>query len=159
MSIRQPPVRRYLECGAKGAARRREEEAMKYMLTLVGPETDWGDITPEEARQNMARWDAYTAELREAGAMIAGEGLQESATATTVRFGAGDEQVTVDGPFAETKEKIGGFYLIDVADLDSALEWARKLPLRPDWAAEVRPVMDYEAAGGSAEHVSEEVAS
>ena len=57
---------------------------MKYMLTLVGPETDWGDITPEEARRNMARWDAYTAELREAGAMIAGEGLQESATATTV---------------------------------------------------------------------------
>jgi hypothetical protein len=159
MSIRQPPVRRYLECGAKGAARRREEEAMKYMLTLVGPETDWGDITPVEARRNMARWDAYTAELREAGAMIAGEGLQESATATTVRFGAGDEQVTVDGPFAETKEQIGGFYLIDVADLDSALEWARKLPLRPDWAAEVRPVMDYEAAGGSAEHVSEEVAS
>jgi hypothetical protein len=159
MSIRQPPVRRYLECGAKGAARRREEEAMKYMLTLVGPETDWGDITPEEARRNMARWDAYTAELRVAGAMIAGEGLQESATATTVRFGAGDEQVTVDGPFAETKEQIGGFYLIDVADLDSALEWARKLPLRPDWAAEVRPVMDYEAAGGSAEHVSEEVAS
>jgi len=49
---------------------------MKYMLTLVGPETDWGDITPEEARQNMARWDAYTAELREAGAMVAGEGLQ-----------------------------------------------------------------------------------
>ena len=88
---------------------------MKYMLTLVGPETDWGDITPEEARQNMARWDAYTAELREAGAMVAGEGLQESATATTVRFGAGGEPVTVDGPFAETKEQIGGFYLIDVA--------------------------------------------
>jgi len=132
---------------------------MKYMLTLVGPETDWGDITPEEARQNMARWDAYTAELREAGAMVAGEGLQESATATTVRFGAGDEQVTVDGPFAETKEQIGGFYLIDVADFDAALEWARKLPLRTDWAAEVRPVMDYEAAGGSTEHASEEVAS
>jgi hypothetical protein len=143
----------------EGRRPRREEEAMKYMLTLVGPETDWGDITPEEARQNMARWDAYTAELREAGAMVAGEGLQESATATTVRFGAGGEPVTVDGPFAETKEQIGGFYLIDVPDLDSALEWARKLPLRPDWAAEVRPVMDYEAAGGSTEHVSEEVAS
>jgi hypothetical protein len=90
--------------------------------------------------------------------MVAGEGLQESATATTVRFGAGGEPVTVDGPFAETKEQIGGFYLIDVPDLDSALEWARKLPLRPDWAAEVRPVMDYEAAGGSTEHLSEEVA-
>ena len=69
---------------------------MKYMLTLVGPETDWGDITPEEARQNMARWDAYTAELREAGAMVAGEGLQESATATTVRFGAGGVEVAED---------------------------------------------------------------
>ena len=120
---------------------------MKYMLTLVGPETDWGDITPEEARQNMARWDAYTAELREAGAMVAGEGLQESATATTVRFGAGGEPVTVDGPFAETKEQIGGFYLIEAANLDEALEWGKKVPVGEGNSVEVRPVMDFTEFG------------
>lgn len=114
---------------------------MKYMLTLVGPETDWGDITPEEARRNMARWDAYTAELREAGAMIAGEGLQESATATTVRFGAGDEQVTVDGPFAETKEQLGGYYLLEATDLNDAIKVAARIPGARTGSIEVRPIM------------------
>lgn len=128
---------------------------MKYMLTIAGEEVDWSDITPEQMRENMARWDAYTAELREAGSFVAGEGLQERATATTIRFGPGGEQVTVDGPYAETKEQIGGFYLIDVADLDSALEWARKLPVQEGGLVEVRPVMDYEAAGGSSEHARE----
>ncbi|HET6831075.1 MAG TPA: YciI family protein [Solirubrobacterales bacterium] len=131
---------------------------MKYMLTIAGPEIDWSDITPEQMRESMGRWDAYTAELRAAGAMVAGEGLQPSSTATTIRF-AGDEPITVDGPFAETKEQIGGFYLIDVEDLDAALEWARKQPVREGGMVEVRPVMDYEAAGGSSEHTSEEVAS
>jgi hypothetical protein len=130
---------------------------MKYMLTIAGPEIDWGEITPEEGRENMARWDAYTAELRAAGAMVAGEGLQPTSTATTVRFD-GEERITVDGPFAETKEQIGGFYLIDVDDLDAALEWARKQPVREGGMVEVRPVMDYEAAGSS-EHASEGAAS
>jgi hypothetical protein len=130
---------------------------MKYMLTIAGPEIDWSEITPEQMRESMAGWDAYTAELRAAGAFVAGEGLQPSATATTVRF-AGDERITVDGPFAETKEQIGGFYLIDVADLDAALEWARKQPVREGGLVEVRPVMDYDAAGSS-EHTSAEVAS
>jgi len=131
---------------------------MKYMLTIAGPETDWSDITPEQMRANMARWDAYTADLRAAGAFVAGEGLQASSTATTVRFD-GDERITVDGPFAETKEQIGGFYLIDVDDLDAALEWARRQPVREGGVVEVRAVMDYEAAGGSTEHTSEGVAS
>ena len=78
----------------------------------------------------MGRWEAYTQELVDAGAFLAGEGLQESATATTVRIGDGDERIVTDGPFAETKEQVGGFYLIECDDLDQALEWAKKVPLR-----------------------------
>ncbi len=130
---------------------------MKYMLTLFTEERSWEDTDPAEAGAAMAAWDAYTRELRETGALVAGEGLAPSATATTIRLS--DEHLVTDGPYAETKEQLGGFYLIDVADLDAALEWAHKIPM-PGGAVEVRPVMDYEAAGGSDEHAtSEEVAS
>lgn len=131
---------------------------MRYMLTIIGEEPDWGDATPEEMRANMAQWGKYTEELTNAGAMVAGEGLQPSATATTIRIGEGDERITVDGPFAETKEQLGGFYLIDVDDLDTALEWARKIPARGG-AIEVRPVLDYEAMAGSGEPAGAEAAS
>jgi hypothetical protein len=134
-----------------------EEAKMRYMLTIIGEEPDWSDATPDDMRANMARWGAYTEELTSAGAMVAGEGLQPSATATTIRFGEGDERITVDGPFAETKEQVGGFYLIDVDDLDTALEWARKIPANGG-GIEVRPVLDYEAMAGG-ETASAEVAS
>jgi hypothetical protein len=119
---------------------------MKYMLTLIGEEGGWEDVTPEQMKAEMGRWDAYTQELKDAGAFVAGEGLQESATATTVRVGADDERIVTDGPFAETKEQIGGFYLLECDDLDEALEWAKKVPVRGG-GIEVRPVMDYEAYG------------
>ena len=119
---------------------------MKYMLTIIGEETDWSEVSPEQAKAAMAGWDAYTSELREAGAFVAGEGLQPSATATTVKLRGDEEPITVDGPFAETKEQLGGFYLLECGDLDEALAWARKIPM-PGGTVEVRPVMDYEAAG------------
>ena len=78
----------------------------------------------------MDRWSAYGQELVLAGAFIVGEALQESATATTVRIGDDDERMVTDGPFAETKEQVGGFYLIECADLDEAIGWAKKVPLR-----------------------------
>jgi hypothetical protein len=127
---------------------------MKYMLTFFGEEGDWGDVSPEEMQAQMKRWDDYTAALKESGSFIAGEGLQPSSTATTVKYQEGADPITVDGPFAETKEQLGGFYLIDVEDLDAALEWARRVPARSGSGTEVRPVMDYEAIGGSAEHTS-----
>ena len=96
--------------------------------------------------------------MRDAGAFVAGEGLQPSATATTVKLRGDEEPITVDGPFAETKEQLGGFYLIETQDLDAALEWARKIPAQPGWSIEVRPVMDYEASG-SEEHTSTEAVS
>ena len=102
---------------------------MKYMLTLIGEEGGWEDVTPEQMKAEIDRWEEFGKALEEAGAFIAGEGLQESATATTVRIGDGDERVVTDGPFAETKEQVGGFYLIECENLDEALEWAKKVPV------------------------------
>ena len=119
---------------------------MKYMLIIAGHEGGWEDRTPEEAKAEMGRWFAYTQELEDAGALLAGEGLQESATATTVRIQENGERVVTDGPFAETKEQVGGFYLIEAANLDEALEWAKKIPARAG-NIEVRPVMDYTVPG------------
>jgi hypothetical protein len=116
---------------------------MKYMLVLVAEEGGWQDATPEQMQEEMGRWDAFTQEAKDRGAFVAGEGLQESGTATTVRFNDGDTTVT-DGPFAETKEQVGGFYLLECKDLDEALDYARKVPYRSG-SVEVRPVMDYEA--------------
>ncbi len=86
---------------------------MRYMLTLIGEEGGWEDATPEQMRAQMGRWDAYTESLRDAGAFVAGEGLQDSPTATTIRIQSDGERVVTDGPFAETKEQVGGFYLLE----------------------------------------------
>ena len=118
---------------------------MKYLLALISEEGGLRDASPEEMKAVMDSWAAYSQQTVDAGAFVAGEGLQESATATTVRFRDGEQLVT-DGPFAETKEQLGGFYLLECKNLDEALEWARKIPFT-NGAVEVRPVMDYEAVG------------
>ena len=118
---------------------------MKYMLTLIGEEGGWDDVTPEQMQAEMSRWEEFGKELEQAGAFIAGEGLQESATATTVRL-EGDERLVTDGPFAETKEQVGGFYLLECENLDEAIAWAKKVPLSGG-GIEVRPVMDYTQYG------------
>jgi hypothetical protein len=119
---------------------------MKYMLALFGDESAWEDVSPEDMRAAMEPWNRFEQELADAGAKIAGEGLQPSATATTVKLAEGEPVVT-DGPFAETKEQLGGFYLLECKDLDEALEWAKKVPLQAGGSIEVRPVMDYEQFG------------
>ena len=123
---------------------------MKYLLTLSGPEGGMEDATPEEMKAQMDRWEAFTQETVDRGAFVSGEGLQPSSTATTVHVsdGGATREVT-DGPFAESKEVLGGFYLLECKDLDEALEWAKKVPVRAG-RIEVRPVMDYEAAGAEA---------
>jgi hypothetical protein len=119
---------------------------MKYTLLLYGDESRWADMTPEATAEDMKLWGAFYEELTEAGAYIAGEALDATASATTVRIKAG-EVVHTDGPFAETREQLGGFYLLECPDLDAALAWAAKVPdLGEGGAIEVRPVMDYEAA-------------
>ena len=127
---------------------------MKYLFTLFVDETRFEDRTPEQMRENMKRWDAFTREAIDAGVHLGGEGLQPSATATTIRVG-GAEPIVTDGPFAESKEQLGGYYLLDCENLDDALAWAKKIPLEQG-GIEIRPVMDYEAAGSEV-HTSGEV--
>jgi len=122
---------------------------MKYLLTLWGDESRYAELTPEQIQENMKHWDAYTIETKDAGAFLGGEGLQPTATATTVKIDASGDHIVSDGPFAETKEQLGGFYLLDCENLDDAIAWAKKIPM-PGGKVEVRPVMDYEAAGSGA---------
>jgi hypothetical protein len=116
------------------------------MLTLIGPEGGYEDITPEQIKDEMKNWEAFGKESMDAGVFIAGEGLQPTDTAKTVHGGRDEERVITDGPFAETKEQIGGFYLLECKDLDEALDWAKRVPIRAG-AIEVRPVMDYSEYG------------
>ena len=102
------------------------------------------EATPEQIQQTMAAYGAFGQEIEEKGVHVAGEGLQPTATATTVRVRDGERLIT-DGPFAETKEQLGGFYLLDCKDLDEAIGWAAKIPGAQSGHVEVRPVMDYEA--------------
>ena len=121
---------------------------MRYLLLLGGTEgEDQGSIPPEQMAAVMEPWDRFGKELSEAGAFISGEGLHPSATATTVWHRAGGERIVTDGPFAETKEQIGGFYLLECKDLDEALAWAKKVPIGEGSAVEVRPVMDFSEFG------------
>ena len=120
---------------------------MKYLLALFADESGWDDVTPEQMQEGMEPWNRFERELYDSGAHVAGEGLRPSSEARTVKLVEGGEPLVTDGPFAETKEQLGGFYLIDVAGMDEALEWAKKVPLRPGASIEVRPVMDYEQFG------------
>jgi len=112
---------------------------MQFMLALIAEERSWEDVTPEEVKKNLADMGQFNAELTAAGAMVTGAGLQERATGTTVHYGEGEPLVT-DGPFAETKEQLSGFWIIDVENLDEALAWAKKIPFTSDHV-EIRPMV------------------
>ena len=118
---------------------------MQYMLLIYGDENGGGAGTEEEQQAEMAKWFAYTEEMRSAGVMKAGDALQPTATATSVRDEGGEALVT-DGPFAETKEQRGGFYILDVADLDEAIKWAHKCPGARTGTIELRPIMVFDNA-------------
>jgi hypothetical protein len=120
---------------------------MKYVLALIGDESGWEDVSPEDMKAGMEPWNRFDQELVDAGVKVAGEGLQPSSTATTVKVGEGTDRTVTDGPYAETKEQLGGFYLLECENLDEALEWAKKVPLQPGGSIEVRPVMNYEEFG------------
>jgi hypothetical protein len=119
---------------------------MKYLLALFGDESSYGDRTPEQQAEAMKAWDAYTSAVIDAGVHLGGEGLQPSSTATTIQIRESEDPIVSDGPFAETKEQLLGYYLLDCKDLDDALAWAKRIPM-PGGTVELRPVMDYEAAG------------
>ncbi len=112
---------------------------MQFMLALIAEERSWEDVSPDEVKKNLAEMGQFNAELTEAGAMVFGGGLQERATGTTVHYGDGEPLVT-DGPFAETKEQLSGFWVIDVESLDEALAWAKKIPFDSNHV-EIRPMV------------------
>jgi hypothetical protein len=125
---------------------------MKFLLSIYTDESSFADATPEDASKMTAAYSVLTREMEAAGIVLGGEGLQPTSTATTVRVRDGERLLT-DGPFAETREALGGFYLIDVDDLDAALGWAAKIPGAAWGSVEVRPVMTYDGADSpSADH-------
>jgi hypothetical protein len=128
---------------------------MRYLLTIYGDESGWNDVTPEQSQHIMAAYGAFGQEAQAAGVLLGGEGLQPTSTATTVRVRDG-EALTTDGPFAETREQLGGYYLLECKDLDEAIGWAAKIPGAQDGSVEVRPVMDYEAMGREEAHTQSE---
>jgi len=118
---------------------------MKYLCTIYGEESQWSNATPEQMGEVMAAYNAFGEEA--AGVILGGEGLEPTSAATTVRVRDG-ERLLSDGPFAETKEQLGGFYLLECGSLDEAIDWAAKIPGAASGSVEVRPVMNYDAVGG-----------
>jgi hypothetical protein len=112
---------------------------MEYLLTLYSNEDGWKQMTEEQQKQGYAAYMAYTEALKKAGAYVGSNRLQPIATATTVRVVDGKSQV-LDGPFIDSKEQLGGYYLIEAPDLDSALAWAARCPGAGHGTIEVRPV-------------------
>jgi hypothetical protein len=129
---------------------------MQYLILIYDSETAnpspeppdpavWGEV--------METYNAYTQMLKDTGAFIAGEALHPVTTATTLRTGADGQVVTTDGPFAETKEALGGFYLVEAKDLDAALALGAACPGVRFGSIEVRPVLDFSGAAEGATHV------
>jgi hypothetical protein len=112
---------------------------MQYLLMLYVNEAAWPKLTPAEQQQGMAAYTAYRDALVKDDAFVGSNRLQPTSSATTVRLADGKPQV-LDGPYAETKEQIGGYFLIDAPDLDAAISWAARCPAAAHGVVEVRPV-------------------
>lgn len=113
---------------------------MQYMLLIYGEESLWAELSPDQLSAEMGAYFAYTQDLAKAGVLVAGDELQPVVTAKTVSVTGGKQKV-VDGPFAETKETLGGYYLIKAESVEDALAWAAKCPGAKYGRIEVRPVV------------------
>jgi hypothetical protein len=118
---------------------RTKESLMKYMLMIYRNEADMLAASKVQVEQMTGAYMAYTEALKTAGILVGGDRLQPSTAATTVRIANGKTKV-LDGPYAESKEQLGGYYLIDVGDLDAALSWAARCPGASHGTIEVRPL-------------------
>ena len=121
---------------------------MQYLLLIYGDQEGYNRRSEEERGQIFQAYGAFTQELEQSGHMVGGNALQPVQAATTVRVRDG-ETLATDGPFAETKEQLGGYYLIDAESLDEAIEWAAKIPGASHGSVEVRPVMVFDEDGTS----------
>jgi hypothetical protein len=112
---------------------------MQYLLLIYGNEAGMQSASKADMEQMMAAYGAYTQAMKGAGVLVAADRLKPSTSASTVRIADGKTKV-LDGPYAETKEQLGGYYLIEVPDLDAALSWAARCPGANFGAIEVRPI-------------------
>lgn len=119
---------------------------MQYLLLIYAEEAVWESLSDDERRTIYGEYSQLNNDLREQGKFVGGDELQPVATATTVRLRDGDTLVS-DGPFAETKEALGGYYLIEADSLDEAIEWAARIPSARQGTIEIRPVFDH--SGGA----------
>jgi hypothetical protein len=114
---------------------------MRFMVSLIFDEAQMDEVTQEQMEEIATEMNRYNDELREAGVMLAGEGLGPSRMARTLRWGEAGKPVATDGPFAESKEQLGGFWILECGNLDEAVEWAAKAPIQ-NGALEVRPIVE-----------------
>jgi hypothetical protein len=117
---------------------------VKYLLLIYEDEAIYASQTEADMDAMMSEYFAYTEELQQSGQMLGGDALQPVATATTVRVRDGEVE-TSDGPFAETREQLGGFYMVEAKNLDEAIQWAAKIPGARTGSIEIRPVMEFDA--------------
>jgi hypothetical protein len=122
---------------------------MRYLLLIYTSEQLEASQDQDAMTADFAAYDAFTNEVRGRGIYEAGEALRPTSTATTVRVRDG-QTVTTDGPFAETKEALGGFYMVDAADLDDAIQLAAKIPGARHGSIEIRPIFEFDPTQGSA---------
>jgi hypothetical protein len=116
-----------------------EETTMRYMLLIYVDEQARAALSDAAMGEAIAAYQAFTGALRAAGALVASDRLADSTSASTVRVRTGEQQV-LDGPYADTKEQLGGYFLIEVEDLDAALGWAARCPGAAHGVVEVRPL-------------------
>jgi hypothetical protein len=114
---------------------------MQYLLLIHDAEKTWAAMPDAERQKLFAEYNAFTASIKASGHFVAGQRLQSVTTATTVRIRDGKTQMT-DGPFAETREQLGGFYMIEAKDLDEATKIAARIPSAKIGSIEVRPIMN-----------------
>jgi hypothetical protein len=119
-----------------------KETNMRYALLIYEDEKYYEEATPEDWEKAMVAHNAFGAEAAERGMEPGGDALQPTAAAKTVRFVDGKPTLVTDGPYAETKEQLGGFYILDCQDLDEAIELAAKIPSAEGGAIEIRPIME-----------------
>jgi hypothetical protein len=130
----------------RGKAEDGKEDGVQYIFLIYGDESRGGSTSPDEMAKSMQEWGDYTQYLKDKGYHLAGEALYPTHDATTVRVRDG-KTITTDGPFAETKEQLGGFYLVDCPSLDEAIEASAKMPVGDDGSVEIRPVMLFDEEG------------
>jgi hypothetical protein len=117
---------------------------MRYMLLIYTDENRFAGMSEADMQADMGAWFAYTEAIRGSGDSSGGEALQPTGTATTVRDDGNGGPLVTDGPFAETKEQLGGYYLLDVENLDKAIEWGHKCPAAKYGTIELRPIQEFD---------------